>query len=237
MAKRNQIIKVVTGSNLYGTNRSESDFDYVGIFIPDKEYVYGLKRCDEVDLSYNDDSGKRIDFRSYSLLKFIKLAINNNPNIMSVFFCPDKCIPNCNTWGWQLLDAKKLFLSKKAYHTFRGYAHAQRRKITTPRIGKRKENYEKFGYDTKFAMQLIRLLYEGLDLMTCESIPYPSPHRKVLLDIVEGKLGLDWVYGEADRLEKLVDEAYIRSNLQYAANEVEIEKLQINMLESFWKTF
>ena len=46
MAQRNTIYKAMVGSHLYGTEHKESDKDYVGIFIPDKEYVLGLPTCD-----------------------------------------------------------------------------------------------------------------------------------------------------------------------------------------------
>ena len=51
MACDNKIIWITVGSNLYGTATPESDEDFMGIFMPNEEYVVGLKRVNEVDLS------------------------------------------------------------------------------------------------------------------------------------------------------------------------------------------
>jgi predicted nucleotidyltransferase len=40
MAEDNKILEIVTGSHLYGTNTKKSDKDYVGIFMPDKEFAF-----------------------------------------------------------------------------------------------------------------------------------------------------------------------------------------------------
>lgn len=235
MAVNNLILKTVTGSHLYGTERADSDFDYTGIFIPTKDYMLGLKRCDQVDVS-EKHKDVPIDYTCYALHKYIKLAIENNPNILSVLYTPESRISFVNEYGKALLDNRNLFLSKKAYHTFRGYAHQQKTKmVIQKREGKRKEDVKKFGFDPKFAMHLIRLYYECLDIFVNNTIVYPSVHRRVLMDIREGTKSLDWILGEAARLESLIDEAYVKSDLQHGANLVAIEKMQIDMLESFWE--
>jgi len=50
-AEKNCILEIVTGSQLYGTATPESDEDFIGIFMPPKEYILGLKSVAEVDLS------------------------------------------------------------------------------------------------------------------------------------------------------------------------------------------
>jgi len=60
MAERNLILKAMVGSHLYGTETKDSDKDYVGIFIPNKEYVMGLARCEQVEIRTNPtNSGHR----------------------------------------------------------------------------------------------------------------------------------------------------------------------------------
>lgn len=234
MALDNLIIKAVTGSHLYGTERAESDFDYVGIFIPTKEYVLGLKNCEQVDVS-EKHKDVPIDYTCYSLPKYIHLAIQNNPNIISLLYTPPERINFVNAYGKGLIDNRDLFLSKKSYHTFRGYAHQQKRKMTVQkREGKRKEDVEKHGFDPKFAMHLMRLYYECLEILVSGTITYPSPHRRLLMEIREGNKPLDWIFGEAARLEALINEAYVKSSLQYSANTQKIEALQMNMLEEYW---
>lgn len=232
LAKDNLILKVTTGSHLYGTNTEESDWDYQGIFIPPKEYVIGIHTCEQVIVKGKNDS---FDYTCYTLPKYFQLARANNPNILSMLYTPERDIHFSNEYGREIIKNRHLFLSKKSYHTFRGYAHSQRHKILSKDpIGKRKDVVDKYGYDTKFAMHLIRLLYEAIDIMVAKEIIYPATNRKVLNAIRNGEWTLEQVLSEAIRLEKLVDESYVRSDLQYSANDKEIEKLQIRLLEQFW---
>lgn len=235
MATDNLILKTVTGSHLYGTERADSDLDYMGVFIPSKEYVLGLKTCEQVELS-EKHKDVPIDYTCYSVMKYIHLAIQNNPNILSLLYTPPERINHCNEYGRILLDNRDLFLSKKAYHTFRGYAHQQKTKmVIQKREGKRKEDVEKFGFDPKFAMHLMRLYYECIDIMVNGTLVYPSPHRRLLLDIREGKKELDWIFAESTRLEALIDEAYVKTTLQHSADSVKIEEIQMEMLETYWR--
>lgn len=56
----------------------------------------------------------------------------------------------------------------------------------TNRNPKRAEIEEKFGFDTKHASHLIRLLYEGQDILENETLEFPLPYADFLLDIREG---------------------------------------------------
>ena len=71
MAIKNLIYKIRTGSVMYGTNTETSDEDLGGIFIPEKDYIIGIKRCDQVILSHKISKTKRntkgdIDYTVYS---------------------------------------------------------------------------------------------------------------------------------------------------------------------------
>jgi predicted nucleotidyltransferase len=236
LAKENLILKTITGSFLYGTEHEGSDKDYLGIFVPPKEYLYGLKKCEQIILNEKDVE-ETVDYTCYNLQKYIHLAMQNNPNIISVLYTPKDRIVFKDEYGQALIDNRHLFLSKKAYHSFSGYAHAQRKKIMNKDnvIGRRLDLIKKYGYDTKFAMHLLRLFYECLDIMVCGEIVYPSPHRQKLKSVRNGEYDLNWVLTEAHNLEQLVTEAYTKSNLQYKADEKAIEELQIKLFESYWK--
>lgn len=233
IAEENTILKVITGSHLYGTNVEGSDDDYQGIFMPSKDMVLGMKVCEQVVYEKRKDG---FDYTCFSLIKYIHLASGNNPNILSIFYTPKHCIQKIDDFGKMLIESRDLFISKKAYHSFRGYAHAQKAKLLTKNpIGSRKDLIEKYGYDVKFGMHLIRLLYELLDILTCHEIVYPSPHVKYMKKIRLGEISLEEVLAEAVRLENLVDQAYAVSSLQHGPDLKKIEDLQISMLELFWE--
>ncbi len=244
LALQNMILKLRTGSVMYGTNTPESDEDFNGIFIPTKEYVLGTKRVEQVELSQKRSKSIRnrpgdVDYTVYSLIKFIELAQANNPNIIEFFYAPQHCIIECNEFGQRLIESRDLFLSKKAYHTFKGYSYAQRKKLEIKKenMTGRTELAEKFGYDTKFASHLIRLLLECQQALVEHTITLPLPQNNLVRDIKLGRYSLEWVMNKADEIEKLVDQSYISSTLQYTANFEEINKLQISLIESFWQKY
>ncbi len=241
MALNNLIYKVRTGSNLYGTVTEESDDDFVGIFIPNKEYVLGIERCDQVNLSEKFSKSIRntrddTDYTIYNIIKFIKLAGDNNPNIIELLYASKKCILFQNKYSQLLIDKRDLFLSKKAYHTFKGYAYAQRRKLIIKKenMTGRNELVSKFGYDTKFASHLIRLLLEAHQILIEKQLTFPLSQNNMIRDIKIGKYELEWVLNKAEEIEKLVDLAYTTSDLQHTANWKSLDKLQMKILTEFW---
>jgi predicted nucleotidyltransferase len=242
MAVNNLIYKVRLGSTLYGTLIETSDDDLGGIFIPNKDYVLGLKNCEQVILSEKLSKTIRnqkgdTDYTVYSLIKFIQLAIGNNPNIIEFLYIPKQFVLFKNKYMNRLIENRDLFLSKKAYYTFKGYAYAQRKKLELKKenMTGRTELCNKFGYDVKFASHLIRLLTEGLEILVDKTITFPLLQNNLVRDIKIGRYSLEWVFNKADELEKLIDEAYIKSDLQKCADINKINKLQIELLEDYWR--
>lgn len=241
MALNNLIYKIRIGSQMYGTITEDSDEDIGGIFIPDKDYVLGIKRCDQVILNQRRSKTVRnksgdIDYTVYSLPKFIHLAIGNNPNIIEYFFAHRTCLLKCNDFGFKLMKAYPLFISKKSYHTFKGYAYSQRKKLEVKKekMTGRIELAEKYGYDVKFASHLIRMLLEGQQILSEGKLTLPLPQNNLVRDIKLGKFSLNNVFEKADELGRLVDLAYANSKLQHTADLEAINKLQMELLTNYW---
>lgn len=114
------------GSKAYGTNLPTSDDDYKGVCIPPKEYFLGwLNRFEQAEVR------EPVDMVVYDLRKFCNLAADCNPNIIEVLHTAPSDHFVVTPLGEMLLDAKDSFLSKKARHTFSGYAFAQLKRIQT----------------------------------------------------------------------------------------------------------
>jgi len=134
-ALEGKILEIRCGSHLYGTNTPESDEDFIGIFMPPKEYVLGLQTVKEVDFSTVDknEEGKNtaeaIDKKLYEFRKFISLALQNNPNIIEILFVNEENIIECNEIGRRLLGLRHLFPCKQASKKFLGYAKSQKHKM------------------------------------------------------------------------------------------------------------
>jgi predicted nucleotidyltransferase len=135
MPEKNKILKIKTGSQLYGTATPTSDTDYSGIFIADDDYYYGLLTINEVDNSVkskNEDgknTSEAVDDKLYELRNFARLAMQNNPNIIEHLFVDDVNIVYANDYGYELLNHAHLFPYKGAYDRFIGYAVSQKHKM------------------------------------------------------------------------------------------------------------
>ena len=132
---RHKILHVTVGSKLYGTDTAESDDDFSGIFIAPKRYYLGLDKVEEIDCSFvsKREDGKNdsdaVDFKLYEIRKFIKLAMENNPNIIEHLFVPANKIVDATYHGHQLLANAHLFPWEGLKQKFLGYAFSQKRKM------------------------------------------------------------------------------------------------------------
>lgn len=114
-----KIFEVIGGSISYGTNTSDSDVDLRGIFaLPPRMHLSMLP----IDQQVNDDTN---DTTFYELKRYFQLASECNPNIIELLWTPSDCLRKVTPIMQKILDNRDLFISKKAYHTFSGYAHSQ----------------------------------------------------------------------------------------------------------------
>jgi predicted nucleotidyltransferase len=125
---KHTILKVVHGSHAYGTNLPTSDHDYKGVAIPPEHFFLGFTNRFEQAIQSEPD-----DVVIYGIQKFFKLASDCNPNIIEVLFGANDHVVVNTPLGERLRECAHLFLSKKARHTFAGYAHAQLKRIKTHR--------------------------------------------------------------------------------------------------------
>jgi predicted nucleotidyltransferase len=129
---KHTIFLTVHGSRAYGTNLPTSDTDIKGICIPPLDHMLGYAyNFEQVDQKEAD--GHPNDRVVYGIRKFFKLAADCNPNIIEVLFGAEKNIQRITQAGTYLLQHRDMFVSKKARHTFSGYAHAQLKRIKSHR--------------------------------------------------------------------------------------------------------
>ena len=65
----------------------------------------------------------------YELKKFVRLLLNCNPNVLSLLWVKPNQIIYESLLGQTLRENRNLFVTKKAYHSFSGYAHDQFKKM------------------------------------------------------------------------------------------------------------
>ena len=116
------ILLGLAGSYSYGTNIETSDLDVRGITMNRKSDLLGLTQYEQ----YVDGN---TDTVIYAFNKMITLLLNCNPNTIELLGLKPEHYLFLNDMGELLLENKKLFLSKKAIHSFGGYADAQLRRL------------------------------------------------------------------------------------------------------------
>jgi predicted nucleotidyltransferase len=257
----NVAYETIMGSVAYGVSSDTSDFDCYGFFIPPKEHAFphlageidffGIdheekrkerKRrlvCQEhhiKDPSELGGKGREYDIHMYSIVQYLQLVMENNPNMIDSLFTPFNCVLTSTKVGTMVRERRKSFLHKGAWHAFKGYAYGQLHKMETkePKEGsKRKESRDKHGFDVKFAYHIVRLLYEVEMLLTEHDMDLQR-HREHLKSIRRGDMTEKEIRQWASEKEKSLEKVYHESTLPYGPDEKAVKKLLLECLEEHY---
>ena len=274
--EENLIFRVVCGSRAHGLATAESDLDTRGICVAPKRYLIGLSRFEQ----HESASG---DHTVYSLQKFVRLALEGNPNIIETLYTDERDVLFKNRYGERLVAARDIFLSRKVGERFMGYALAQLKRIeghyrwlSSPPEEPRPESFEatfkngvhrfpdshreraykaarkhyqqyaswrknrnpkravleeRYGYDTKHASHLCRLLKMGEEVLRDGTVLVRRPDAEWLLSIRRGAMGyeelLTWAEHRLGEMPSLVE----ASPLPEEPNRREAEDLVVEITE------
>ena len=131
-----------------------------------------------------------VDVCLYTLIKWAGLAAKGNPSALHFLFAPLEF----TTETWRRVAARpEVFLAKGHVKPFLGFADDQMKRLLGQKGQKnihRAELEEKQGYDTKYAMHVIRLYGEAKELMKNGRITLPRPNRDELIAIRKRKYSL-----------------------------------------------
>jgi len=235
------ILEGYRGSIAHGTyipsgDSAIDDRDLLGVAVPPIDYYFGLGKFEQKEIKTGI-----WDILVYEIRKYFRLLLKSNPNVLGLLFIQKNLYTKITPLGELLIQNRDLFVSKQCYKTFCGYAYGQLKRMThfnkdeaykQAYMGeKRRRLVEKFGYDVKNAAHLIRLLRMGIELLTTGELNVMRPDNNYLIEIKQGKYELKKINEEADRLFKLMDEAFVRSNMQDYPKYDEIEKLLVKIIK------
>lgn len=237
--------ETLMGSIAYGVSGDTSDIDVYGFCIPPKDVVFphlagiipGFGKQHQKFEQYQQhhvkapDSNKEYDLSIYSIIKFFQLCMENNPNMLDSLFTPRRCVLHSTEIGEMVRAQRKMFLHKGCWPKYKGYAYSQLQKMRgQKREGKRKELFDKFGFDVKFAYHVVRLMYEA-EMILSEGDLDLERHREHLKAIRRGDITEVDIRAWASEKEKSLDKVYDASKLPWGPDEDEIKGLLLECLE------
>lgn len=116
------ILMGLGGSYSYGTNNENSDIDFRGIALQSSSDLLGMTSFEQ----YED---RKTDTVIYGFNKIIRLLVESNPNTIEMLGLDEDQYLIKTDIGQELLDKRRMFLSKRAAKSFGGYASAQLRRL------------------------------------------------------------------------------------------------------------
>ena len=228
--QRGLIMAYIGGSQAHGAKlQGQDDTDWYGVFIEPAEKSLGLDKFEHFVTSTGGGPGGNgpndIDVCLYSLRKWATLAVKGNPSALHFLFAPESF---CKTW-WSIVGRNsEMFMARNHVKAFCGFAHDQLLRLFGEKGQKnvhRKESEDKFGYDTKYAMHIIRLYGEAKELMETGRITLPRPNAGELIAIREGKYKLSEIRKIGNDLEADALRASEASHLPEQPNRWAISEL------------
>lgn len=212
------ILQTEVGSGSHGIAiEGTDDRDEMGICVEPPQTVVGLRQFKHYEFRTQPEgvcSGPGdLDLIVYSLRRYASLAAQGNPTVLLPLFVPDDAVCYINAFGRELREQRDMFLSKQCAARFKGYLHSQREGLMGLRSGGtrnqgRADIRAKYGFDTKFAMHMVRLGIQGRELLKTGSItlPMPSFELELLRALRRGEQSKEWALAQAESLEEQIDQ-------------------------------
>lgn len=255
IALDNLILKCEVGSRVHGLSIGSDDKDEMGVCIEPPEYIIGLKKFEqyvyrtaEERQGHNPSSDQRragrtprsepgdLDLVVYSLRKYCRLAVAGNPSLLVLLYAT----PIVGTViGNKLQSLAPAFASKSAGRKFLGYLRAQKQRLLGERGQMRvtrTELIEKYGYDTKYAMQAVRLGFQGIEYLIKGQIDLPmsGSERELCLDIRRGNQSFEAVIATIKNLEAYLEYEIDVSRLPDQADHNTINQFLVQAYQECW---
>lgn len=249
IAEPTTILRGLVGSSVHGLVLSGTDDrDEMGVCVESRRYVVGFGKFEQwVYRSAAEREGHAgarsragdLDLIVYSLRKWARLALQGNPTVLLLLYLPADALVVRTSVGEELQKLAPAFASRRAGKRFLGYLEAQRQRLVGERGQRninRTELIEKFGYDTKYAMHMLRLGHQGVEFLESGrlALPMREPVRTHLMDVRRGRCKLGDVLAECTELEMRLSELLDSSPLPQEPDLQTVESFVMDTYAGAW---
>jgi uncharacterized protein len=232
----------VGGSQLHGAKvEGYDDLDIYGAYIEPPQRILGLDMLEhfvwssgaEGQLNTADD----VDVTCYSLHRWGELMLKGNPAILHFLYAGN--VLGQTVWDTHIQPHREELLSRKSAAQYMAFAESQRMRLTGERgmgkHGQRPDLIAKYGYDTKFAMHYIRLLYECREILRDRHLTLPRPERDELIRIRTGKLSQEEMFALGRELKAECESLLASSELPEAPDKRGLSRILSKAYLAHWK--
>lgn len=250
MAERTTILRVPAGSVLHGLHvPGTDDKDEIGVCIEDLRTAMGFSEFEQyiyrtaAEREHKHDAPSQpgdLDLTIYSLRKFLRLAMQGNPQLVQCLFVPQSLWLKGHALGAQLQELAPAIISRQAGKRYLGYLEAQRQRLLGER-GQKKTNRPELearhGYDTKYAMHILRLAYQGVELLTTGklTLPMAEADRAYVYAVRCGDVPLQDALTKAGELERQIKDLLDTSPLEPEPDIHTVETWMLRRYLEAWK--
>jgi predicted nucleotidyltransferase len=245
IAESGLIIRSLVGSTIHGLElRGTDDRDEMGVCVEPPEYVIGLNHF-ETWVFRTKPEGVRseagdLDFVVHSLRKFARLALKGNPTVLLLLFVKPEDLLLRTPLGDQMQELAPAFVSRQAGKAFLGYLTAQKQRLLGERgqlRTHRPELIDEHGYDTKYAMHMLRLGYQGKELLESGriSLPMRETERQRVFAVRRGAVPFNDVLTEIGQLERELADLLETSPLPPAPDHAAVDEFLVTAYTQYWR--
>ncbi len=237
----NLIQAFIGGSQLHGAKVDETDdTDWYGVFIEPPEQIIGLDRDEFFVFTTGGKEGgngpQDVDVCLYSLRKWAGMAAKGNPSALHFVFAKEEFSA---VWWEKIRQHRNVFAARTHLWPFVKFAEDQMERLCGRKGQKnvhRAALEKAHGYDTKYAMHVIRLYLEGKEYIEAGKITLPNPRVDMLVAIRQGKYKLHEIEDMGKQLQAEATAAQETSPLPQKVDLQAVTKLITGVYLDFWRT-
>lgn len=236
----------VGGSQQHGASipGKTSDLDVYGIYVELPVKIFGVDSESHFTGGTQDQYEKNRpgdeDYKVYTLKRWASLACKGNPTVLGFMYSPTADSLSDSVWAKLILPNKNLFCASSHGAAFLGYAKGQVARLKGDKgkgkHGQRPELEQAFGFDTKAAMHMMRMMFECEEFLQTGNITYPRPEKDVLLDIRQGKWTWEKLFREYYEAEIRIQALRTTSPLPEKVDREKVSNLLVQAYREHWNT-
>ena len=231
------------GSHVFGTSNNDSDYDFYGFIFAPIELTFphtqgeilgfgrNIQRFEQVQYDHLPFKNTTTDITIYNIVKYFHLVMMGNPNMVDSLFVPEECIVFQDRVASMVRNNRRIFLSQKSLHTFKGMmmAHLSRLKSNHTKEG-RLDLERKYGYDVKDGYHSLRMMLELEQILYTGDLDLRS-HSNILNQVRNGEIEKDWLINECEMKLWLFERNQDKFVVPHSPDEDKIKRLLVNCLE------